>query len=67
MTNDVTTGREVEYSPTGFWSLYNTEGRAAGVDYLAAQKIANEAGEDWHKAIIELCAAIGTASAEALD
>jgi hypothetical protein len=67
MANDVTTGREVERTPTGFWSLYNLEGRAAGVEYPLAQKIANQAGEDWRKAILDLCAAIDDASAEALD
>jgi hypothetical protein len=67
MANGVTTGREVEHTPTGFWSLFNTEGRAAGVEYPLAQEIANGAGDDWRKAILELCAAIDDASAEALD
>jgi hypothetical protein len=30
-------GREVEHTPTGFWSLFNLEGRAAGVEYPLAQ------------------------------
>jgi hypothetical protein len=60
-------GREVEPTSTGFWTLYNAEGRAAGVDYPLAQRIANEVGDDWHKAILELCAAIDEATAKALD
>jgi hypothetical protein len=67
VANSVATGQEVPATATDFWTLYNTEGREAGVDYTDAQQIANGAGEDWQKAIIELCAAIDTASAETLD
>ena len=54
----VTTGQDTPATATDFWTLYNEQGKPAGVSYPVAQQIAETLQHDWRAAIAQLADAI---------